>query len=108
MGGILAGRAIVEAIEQEDDLFLKNYPSEWHSIFGFEFKKLILARKIFEHLDNKAIDELFSTVSRPTIARISQDGEFDFHSAPLSLILNVKSTSSIVKGLLESRLRRAE
>jgi len=108
MGGILAGRAIVEAIEQEDDSFLKNYPSEWHSIFGFEFKKLILARKIFEHLDNKAIDELFSTVSRPTIARISQDGEFDFHSAPLSLILNVKSTSSIVKGLLESRLRRAE
>jgi digeranylgeranylglycerophospholipid reductase len=108
MGGILAGRAIVKAIEQEDDSFLNNYPSEWHSIFGFEFKKLMLARKIFEHLDNKAIDELFSTVSQPTLARISQDGEFDFHSAPLSLILNAKSTSRIVKGLLESRLRRAK
>lgn len=108
MGGMLAGRAIVSAIEQEDDSFLNDYPNQWHSIFGFEFKKLILARKIFEHLDNKAIDELFSTVSQPTLARISQDGEFDFHSAPLSLILNVKSTSSIVKGLLESRLRRAK
>lgn len=108
MGGMLAGRAIVSAIEQENDSFLNDYPNQWHSIFGFEFKKLILARKIFEHLDNKAIDELFSTVSQPTLTRISKDGEFDFHSAPLSLILNVKSTSSIVKGLLESRLRRAK
>jgi digeranylgeranylglycerophospholipid reductase len=107
-GGVLAGRAIVKAIEQEDDSFLKNYPHEWHSMFGFEFKKLILARKLFEHLDNKAIDELFSSVSQPILARISQDGEFDFHSAPLSLILNAKSTSRIVKGLLESRLRRAK
>jgi hypothetical protein len=73
-------------------------------MFGFEFKKLILARKLFEHLDNKAIDELFSSVSQPTLARISQDGEFDFHSAPLSLILNAR----IVKGLLESKLRRAK
>jgi digeranylgeranylglycerophospholipid reductase len=108
LGGVLAGRAIAKAFEQEDDSFLNNYPSEWRAIFGFEFKKLILARKIFEHLDNKALDELFSTISRPTLTRISQDGEFDFHSAPLSLILNAKSTSRIVKGLLESRLRRAK
>ncbi len=108
MGGVLAGRAIVKAIEQEDDSFLNSYTSEWHSIFGYEFKKLILARKIFEHLDNKAIDELFSTVSQPALARISEDGEFDFHSAPLSLILNAKSTSRIVKGLLGSRLRKAK
>ncbi|HZD33599.1 MAG TPA: NAD(P)/FAD-dependent oxidoreductase [Nitrososphaeraceae archaeon] len=106
MGGILAGRALAKAIEEEDDSFLERYPSEWHSIFGFEFKKLILARKIFEHLDNKAIDELFSTVSSSTLYRISHDGEFDFHSAPLSLILNAKSTSKIFKGLLESRLRK--
>jgi digeranylgeranylglycerophospholipid reductase len=106
MGGVLAGRAIVKAIEQKDDSFLDSYASEWHSIFGFEFKKLILARKIFEQLDNKAIDELFSTVSQQTLGRISEDGEFDFHSAPLSLILNAKSTSRLVKGLLESRLRK--
>lgn len=108
MGGVLAGRAIVKAIEQEDDSFLGNYPNEWHSIFGFEFKKLILARKIFEHLDNKALDELFSTVSQPTLSRISQNGEFDFHSAPLSLILNARFTSRLVKGLLEGSLKRAK
>lgn len=108
MGGILAGRALAMAIVEEDDSFLNRYPSEWHSMFGFEFKKLILARKIFEHLDNKAIDELFSTVSSSTLARISHDGEFDFHSAPLSLILNAKSTSKIFKGLLESRLRKVK
>lgn len=106
MGGLLAGRAIVNAIEAGDDSFLGNYPNEWHSIFGFEFKKLMLARKVFEHLDNKALDEIFSTVSQSALSRISQNGEFDFHSAPLSLILNAKSTSSIVKGLLESKLRK--
>ena len=42
MGGVLAGRAIVKAIEQSDDSFLNNYPKEWHSIFGFEFKKLMV------------------------------------------------------------------
>src|SRR5919106_6573194 len=95
MGGVLAGRAIVKAIEQADDSFLNNYPKEWHSIFGFEFKKLMVSRNIFEHLYNKAIDELFSTVSQRTLARISDDGQFDFHSAPLSLILDAKSASRI-------------
>ena len=108
MGGLLAGRAIVNAIEAGDDSFLGNYPNEWHSIFGFEFKKLMLARKVFEHLDNKALDEIFSTVSQSALSRISQKGEFDFHSAPISLILNAKSTSRIVKGLLESKLRKAQ
>jgi flavin-dependent dehydrogenase len=108
MGGLLAGQAIAKAIEQGDDIFLNDYPREWHSKFGFEFKKLILARKLFEHLDNQAIDALFSTVSQSTLARISQDGEFDFHSAPLSLILSGRTASRIVKGLLESRLRKAK
>ena len=108
MGGLLAGRAIAKAIRQGDDLFLNDYPREWRSKFGFEFKKLILARKLFEHLDNQAIDGIFSTVSQSTLAKISQDGEFDFHSAPLSLILNGRTASRIVKGLLESRLRKAK
>ena len=106
MGGILAGRALVNAIEEEDDSLLARYPAEWHSMFGLEFKKLMLARRVFECLDNKAIDELFSTLSESTLARISQHGEFDFHSAPISLILNTKMTSKIFKGLLESRLRK--
>ena len=58
MGGVLAGRAIAKSIEQDDDTFLTSYQSEWNSIFGFEFRKLMLARRIFEHLDNKAIDDI--------------------------------------------------
>jgi digeranylgeranylglycerophospholipid reductase len=108
MGGLLAGQAIAKAIRQGDDILLNDYPREWHSKFGYEFKKLMLARKLFERLDNQAIDGLFSTVSQSTLARISQDGEFDFHSAPLSLILNGRIASRIIKGLLESRLRKAK
>ena len=108
MGGLLAGQAIAKAIRQGDDTLLNDYPREWHSKFGFEFKKLMLARKLFERLDNQAIDGFFSTVSQSTLVRISQDGEFDFHSAPLSLILNGRIASRIIKGLLESRLRKAK
>jgi digeranylgeranylglycerophospholipid reductase len=105
-GGLLAGRAIARAIDTGNDSYLDEYPNEWLSLFGFEFKKLLLARKVFEHLDNKALDEIFSTVSHSILSRISRVGEFDFHSAPLSLILNTKSTSGIVRGLLGSKFRK--
>ena len=106
MGGILAGRAIAKAIESQDDSYLNEYPNEWNSLFRFEFKKLLLARKVFERLDNYSLDEVFSTVSTSILSHISQDGEFDFHSAPLSLILNAKSAAKVVKNLLGSEFRR--
>jgi digeranylgeranylglycerophospholipid reductase len=106
MGGILAGRAIAKAIETGDDSCLNEYPNEWNSLFRFEFRKLLLARKMFERLDNYSLDKIFSMVSASTLSHISQDGEFDFHSAPLSLILNAESAAKVVKNLLGSKFRR--
>lgn len=107
MGGLLAGRAVSNAIETEDDSSLSQYHVEWLSLFGSEFRKLLLARRVFERLDNRALDEIFSTVSKTALRRISQEGDFDFHSAPLSVIFDAKSAARMLRSLLGNELRKA-
>ena len=59
MGGILAGRAVVNAIENNRDTLLCEYQKDWSSIFGAEFKKMKIVREILERLDNKALISYF-------------------------------------------------
>jgi geranylgeranyl reductase family protein len=106
MGGILAGRAIVKAILQNSDDFINDYQKNWLSIFKEEFDKMIIARRLLERLDNKAIDELFSTISQTEIEELSKTGDFDFHSAALAKILGAKGAAKIVKTVLGNEIRR--
>jgi digeranylgeranylglycerophospholipid reductase len=106
MGGILAGRAVVNAIENNRDALLGEYQKDWSSIFGAEFKKMKIAREILERLDNKALDELFSSISENEISRISAEGNFDIHSTAIYKILGAKHTSKIIKTLLGNEARR--
>jgi geranylgeranyl reductase family protein len=106
MGGILAGRAVVNAIENNRDTLLGEYQKDWSSIFGAEFKKMKIVREILERLDNKALDELFSSISENEISRISAEGNFDIHSRAIYKILGAKHTSKIIKTLLGNEARR--
>ena len=106
MGGILAGRAVVNAIENNRDTLLGEYQKDWSSIFGAEFKKMKIVREILERLDNKALDELFSSISENEISRISAEGNFDIHSTAIYKILGAKHTSKIIKTLLGNEARR--
>jgi digeranylgeranylglycerophospholipid reductase len=106
MGGILAGRAIVKAILQNSDDFINDYQKNWLSIFKEEFDKMIIARRLLERLDNKAIDELFSTICQTEIEELSKTGDFDFHSAALAKILGAKGAAKIVKTVLGNEIRR--
>ena len=54
MGGVLAGRAVVDAARKNDDRLLAKYQKNWLGMFGSEFEKMLLARKLLERLDNKA------------------------------------------------------
>jgi digeranylgeranylglycerophospholipid reductase len=78
----------------------------WLSIFKEEFDKMIIARRLLERLDNKAIDELFSTISQTEIEELSKTGDFDFHSAALAKILGAKGAAKIVKTVLGNEIRR--
>ena len=65
-----------------------------------------IVREILERLDNKALDELFSSISENEISRISAEGNFDIHSTAIYKILGAKHTSKIIKTLLGNEARR--
>jgi geranylgeranyl reductase family protein len=106
MGGIFAGRSIVTAINSGQQEALKEYEMDWFSMFSSEFNKMLLARKLFERLDNKGLDEVFGSISKSEIEFISKSGDFDFHSTALSRIIRAKKATSIIKSVLSNEFRR--
>jgi digeranylgeranylglycerophospholipid reductase len=112
MGGILAGRALVEAADKKDhdmpkqQLLLKQYESKWMSMFKPEFDKMLLARRLLERMDNKAIDDLITAIPTEIVKEASIDGDFDFHSTALARILTAKDAARMAKALLGSEIRR--
>ncbi|HEU4605601.1 MAG TPA: NAD(P)/FAD-dependent oxidoreductase [Nitrososphaera sp.] len=106
MGGVLAGRAVVEAAGKNDDSLLEQYRKGWLSMFGAEFEKMLLARKLLERLDNRAIDGLFAAVPPEKLEEAAAGGDFDFHSAALAKILGAKSAARMAKALLGNEIRR--
>ncbi|HET7344679.1 MAG TPA: NAD(P)/FAD-dependent oxidoreductase [Nitrososphaeraceae archaeon] len=106
MGGILAGRSMANAIENCNQDLLKEYEKEWFLLFNTEFNKMLLARKIFERLDNRGLDEIFASVSHSEIDLVSQTGDFDFHSNALSRIIGAKKATRIIKSVVSNELRR--
>ncbi|HVX01581.1 MAG TPA: dehydrogenase, partial [Nitrososphaera sp.] len=110
VGGLLAGRAVAKAITGGDDgdcdVTLGYYQKEWSAMFGEEFSKMLLARRLLERLDNRALDDLFSAIPKDKLEDVSSTGDFDFHAAALGKMLNVKSASKMAKALLGNEIRR--
>jgi geranylgeranyl reductase family protein len=105
MGGILAGNHITLSKENSLDKIVHGYETEWYKIFGKEFQKMLIFRKILERLDNKAIDSIFSLISDSDISEISQSASFDFHSFALSKILGSKKAVRLISTLLGNEIR---
>jgi geranylgeranyl reductase family protein len=105
MGGILAGNHITLSKENSLNPIVNGYENDWYAIFGKEFQKMLLFRKILERLDNKAIDSIFSLISDSDIAEISKSASFDFHSFALSKILGSKKAIRLISTLLGNEFR---
>jgi digeranylgeranylglycerophospholipid reductase len=106
MGGVYAGQAIGKAIKNKDDSILGEYEKNWLDLFKSEFDKMLLARRLLERLDNKAIDELFAAIPHEKIEEASATGDFDFHSAAIAKILGAKAAAKMVKAILGNEIRR--
>jgi len=106
MAGILAGKAISKTIEKDDNGSLYEYEKNWKSMFQKEFNSMLFARKVLERLDNKSIDEIFSSLSKKTIKDVSNFSDFDFHSNALDLFLKTKIATNLTKILIENEFRR--
>lgn len=99
MGGMMAGRAIASENTSE-------YQQGWESMFKDEFDKMLLARRLLERLDNRAIDDLFAAIPKDKIEEAASTGDFDFHAAALSKMLSAKSAARMAKALFGNEIRR--
>jgi flavin-dependent dehydrogenase len=106
MAGILAGKAISQANEKNDNRLLYEYEKNWKSMFQKEFNSMLFARKVLERLDNKSIDEIFSSLSKKAIKDVSNFSDFDFHSSALDLFLKTRIATNLTKILIENEFRR--
>jgi geranylgeranyl reductase family protein len=106
MGGMLAGRAIAQVAESGEDRMLVQYQRGWESMFKAEFDKMLLARRLLERLDNKAIDDLFAAIPKDRLEDVSSSGDFDFHSAALSKMLGARGAAKMARALLGNEIRR--
>jgi flavin-dependent dehydrogenase len=106
MAGILAGRTIFEVISQKELSSLQNYEMDWRRLFQKEFNKLLFARKLLERLDNRALDDIFKSLSSEKLNKVLGGTDFDFHSDALSLILRSDVAMRLTKGLVGNEFRK--
>lgn len=109
MGGILAGRSISQYLEagcDDADQIASSYQKAWASRFGREFEKQLLARRILERTDNKAISEIIGSVTPDTLKKISDNGDFDFHVRSIAKLLSVRTSIRAARSLVGSEIRR--
>jgi digeranylgeranylglycerophospholipid reductase len=112
MGGVLAGQAVVHAAvkknqdRNEQQILLRQYEKNWLSMFKLEFDKMLLARRLLERMDNKAIDALIAAIPPETLEEASVNGDFDFHSAALAKMLGAKGVARMAKALFGNEIRR--
>lgn len=108
VAGILAGQASSQAIMFSDYKYLQEYEKRWRAIFGRDFATTLQARKIFEKLENRHIDEIFEAIasSGEVLTSLSLEGDFDFHSFALMKALGLKSVLKILKIIATSELKR--
>ena len=106
MAGIMAGRAISEAIETGDSSSLMNYEKEWKEKFGKEFEKQNLARKILARLDNGTVNKLFNSITPEIEEDISNKEDFDFHTSSILRLLGMKGSFNTMQALIGGEIKK--
>jgi digeranylgeranylglycerophospholipid reductase len=106
MAGIMAGKAISEAIESKDSSLLMNYEKKWREKFGKEFEKQNLARKLLARLDNRTVNKLFNSITPEIEDDISNKEDFDFHTSSILRLLGMKGSFNTMQVLIEGEIKR--
>ncbi len=106
MGGVYAGKAIVEFLKTDDKSKLEEYQSKWTDRFGKEFEKQIFARRILERLDNNTINKLFESITPEILKDISEKDDFDFHTSSIVKLLGLKGSIKTVQTLIGGEFKK--
>jgi len=106
MAGIMAGKAISEALKIGNSSLLKNYEKQWKEKFGKEFEKQNLARKILARLDNNTVNKLFNSITPEIEEDISNKEDFDFHTSSILRLLGMKGSFNTMQALIGGEIKR--
>ena len=106
MAGIMAGKAISEALETGNSSSLMNYEKQWKEKFGKEFEKQNLARKILVRLDNDTINKLFNSITPEIEEDISNKEDFDFHTSSILRLLGMKGSFNTMQALVGGEIKK--
>jgi geranylgeranyl reductase family protein len=101
MAGIMAGKAISEALETGNPSSLINYEKQWKEKFGKEFEKQILVR-----LDNDTINKLFNSITPEIEEDISNKEDFDFHTSSILRLLGMKGSFNTMQALIGGEIKK--
>jgi len=106
MAGIMAGKAISEALKTGNSALLINYEKQWKAKFGKEFEKQNLARKILARLDNNTVNKLFNSITPEIEEDISNKEDFDFHTSSILRLLGMKGSFNTMQALIGGEIKR--
>ncbi|MBT7252756.1 MAG: NAD(P)/FAD-dependent oxidoreductase [Candidatus Nitrosopelagicus sp.] len=106
MAGIMAGKAISEALKMGNSSLLINYEKQWKEKFGKEFEKQNLARKILSRLDNNTVNKLFNSITPEIEEDISNKEDFDFHTSSILRLLGMKGSFNTMQALIGGEIKR--
>jgi flavin-dependent dehydrogenase len=106
MAGIMAGKAISEALKTGNSSLLINYEKQWKEKFGKEFEKQNLARKILARLDNNTVNKLFNSITPEIEEDISNKEDFDFHTSSILRLLGMKGSFNTMQALIGGEIKR--
>ena len=106
MGGVLAGRAISKFLKSNNESDLEEYQKQWKKMFGEEFEKQIMARKVLERIDNNTINKLFDSITPEITKEISEKEDFDFHTGSIIKLLGLKGSVKTAQIILGGELKK--
>ena len=106
IGGVLAGRAICDFLETNDETKLQTYQKKWEEKFGKEFEKQLFARKMLERINNDTIEKLFESITPEIIKEISDKDDFDFHTGSIVKLLGLKGSLKTAQTILGGEIKK--
>jgi len=104
MGGVIAGRVVSKAVLKNDQSMIQEYERVWLGIFGKEFERMLILRRLFERLDNRAVERILQVMGNYT--HITMEGDFDLHSSVLLKVIKSSDLLRLTRALLGSEMRR--
>ncbi len=111
MGGQFAGRAISEFLDTGDRAKLKQYQKDWKNIFGREFERQLITRRILKGISNSTINRMCRAITPEIIKQISEKDDFDFHGETITKLIVNKDTVNMLRmlasGKISDMLRRS-